>query len=344
MQYKKPEIKRSFGSSVAAIVLSLALGACSSVPNWANPVEWYKGTAEWIVGDDDEVITARKAARAPKNVPPNANQPFPNLSAVPARPQGIDSRVQRRQQVERGLISDRRRARHAALSPGDSAKPSPRNVPGAPVRPKLAVPSRVALPRIVTKAPTKGNQTFQKAIAQQSAPKRRAVGPVRRNTMGVPPSSRGGITLIPPDVLTTVRSRRQLKRSAPPQLAYGPIGIAGRSVSVGTIFFANGSSKISGKYNKTLRAIVNTQKTKGGNFRVVGHASSRTRDIKPLGHQIANFRISLARAEAVAHQLMLHGAPGSVAVTGVSDNQPIYHEFMPLGEAGNRRVEIYLDY
>jgi flagellar motor protein MotB len=118
-----------------------------------------------------------------------------------------------------------------------------------------------------------------------------------------------------------------------------------RSVSVGTVFFANGSTKISGKYAKTLRAIVNMRQQRGGTLRVIGHASSRTRNTKPLGHQLANFRISLARAKAVARQLVRHGAPrGSVAVTGVADNQPIYHEFMPLGEAGNRRAEIYLDY
>jgi flagellar motor protein MotB len=25
-----------------------------------------------------------------------------------------------------------------------------------------------------------------------------------------------------------------------------------------------------------------------------------------------------------------------------ADNQPVFHEFMPTGEAGNRRAEIYL--
>ena len=114
---------------------------------------------------------------------------------------------------------------------------------------------------------------------------------------------------------------------------------------MGTILFANGSAKIAGKYAKTLRAIVDMQKQRGGTIRVIGHASSRTRDIKPLGHQLANFRISLDRAKAVASQLVRYGAPpGSITVSGVADNQPIYHEFMPLGEAGNRRAEIYLDY
>lgn len=340
MQYKISGLSGPFGRAAAVIVFSFALGACSAVPDWANPVEWYKGTAEWIRGDDDETIAARKAARSPENAPPNADQPFPALSTVPARPQGIATRDQRRRQVESGLVADRKRARHAALGPGDSPKPSPRSVPGAPARPVLAAPKTAAV------APATGNQAFQRAIAQQSAAggaTRRSLGPIRRNTMATPPPPRGTLALIPPRA--SAARGGQLKMATPPRPVAGPIGPTARSVSVGTVYFANGSAKISGKYTKTLRAIAAMQKKRGGTLRVIGHASSRTRDIKPLGHQLANLRISLARAKAVAHQLMHHGAPSSsVAVSGVADNQPIYHEFMPLGEAANRRAEIYLDY
>ncbi|MEE8223983.1 MAG: OmpA family protein [Alphaproteobacteria bacterium] len=354
MQYKISGLSGRFGRAAAVIVFSLALGACSAVPDWANPVEWYKGTAEWIRGDDDETIAARKAARSPENAPPNADQPFPALSTVPARPQGIDTRDQRRRQVESGLVADRSRARHAALGPGDSPKPSPRSVPGAPARPVLAAPKTAAVaparpvlaaPKTAAVAPATGNQAFQRAIAQQSAAggaTRRSLGPIRRNTMATPPSPRGTLALIPPRA--SAARGAQLKMATPPRPVAGPIGPTARSVSVGTVYFANGSAKISGKYTKTLRAIAAMQKKRGGTLRVIGHASSRTRDIKPLGHQLANFRISLARAKAVAHQLMHLGAPSSsVAVSGVADNQPIYHEFMPLGEAANRRAEIYLD-
>jgi outer membrane protein OmpA-like peptidoglycan-associated protein len=196
-------------------------------------------------------------------------------------------------------------------------------------------------------APATGNQAFQRAIAQQQAAEgvaQRSLGPViRRNTITTPPPPRGAVTLIPPRA--SAPRGTQLKIPTRPQPVAGPIGPTVRSVSVGTVFFASGSAKISGKYAKTLRAIVDMAKQRGGSLRVIGHASSRTRNINPLGHQLVNFRISLDRAKAVARQLVRYGAPpGSVAVTGVADNQPIYHEFMPLGEAGNRRAEIYLDY
>ena len=75
MQYNKSGIRRPFGRVAAVVVFSLALGACSSVPDWANPVEWYKGTAEWIGGDDEQTVAARRAARAPEGAPPGADQP-----------------------------------------------------------------------------------------------------------------------------------------------------------------------------------------------------------------------------------------------------------------------------
>ena len=131
----------------------------------------------------------------------------------------------------------------------------------------------------------------------------------------------------------------------PPPLARTPALGMERSIQVGTVLFANGSSKIRKKYYKILRDIVKLQRQKGGNLRVVGHASSRTRNTKPLSHQLVNFRISVARAKAVARRLVRYGAPaGSIEVMGLADNQRIYQEIMPSGEAGNRRAEIYLGY
>jgi flagellar motor protein MotB len=33
-----------------------------------------------------------------------------------------------------------------------------------------------------------------------------------------------------------------------------------------------------------------------------------------------------------------------IVVSAMADEQPVYHEVMPSGEAGNRRAEIYIDY
>ena len=46
----------------------------------------------------------------------------------------------------------------------------------------------------------------------------------------------------------------------------------------------------------------------------------------------------------MAQQLARAGVnPQNILVEAVGDNQPIYYEFMPNGEAENRRVEIFLE-
>jgi outer membrane protein OmpA-like peptidoglycan-associated protein len=60
-------------------------------------------------------------------------------------------------------------------------------------------------------------------------------------------------------------------------------------------------------------------------------------------HQEANQRISEARANAVARQLMRYGVPeGAIQAAAAGDSQPLYSEVMPSGEAANRRAEVYL--
>ena len=86
-------------------------------------------------------------------------------------------------------------------------------------------------------------------------------------------------------------------------------------------------------------------KQNGGTLRVVGHASSRTQNLDPARHQLVNFKISAARADAVLKQLVRYGTrPSNLVVGSVSDTLPKYLESMPSGEADNRRAEIFLDF
>jgi len=78
---------------------------------------------------------------------------------------------------------------------------------------------------------------------------------------------------------------------------------------------------------------------------VVGHASSRTRDMNPSKHRNVNLRLSQNRANKVARALRRLGIPGqAVQIQAVGDAQPVYYEVMPSGEAGNRRADIYMSY
>lgn len=123
----------------------------------------------------------------------------------------------------------------------------------------------------------------------------------------------------------------------------GALPIPPGAVKVATIVFQNGSSGLSANDRRILSQVVDLQKTRGGQLRVVGHASSRTKNLTPQGHQQANFRVSKRRANVVAKELVRRGvASGNVLVAAVSNSQPLFYEVIPRGEAGNRRTEIYL--
>ena len=90
---------------------------------------------------------------------------------------------------------------------------------------------------------------------------------------------------------------------------------------------------------------INQYKKVGGILRIVGHASRRTQTNDPILHKMINFEVSASRAERVAREFVKMGMKSSkLSVVSVSDSQPRYHEYMPSGEAGNRRTEIYIDF
>ena len=116
-------------------------------------------------------------------------------------------------------------------------------------------------------------------------------------------------------------------------------------VAARTIYFAHGSTSLPAKGRELLREVAAWFREKGGAIRVVGHSSSRTGDMDPVRHKLINFKVSLDRANAVAQELIRLGVPpDKLIVSAKSDTEPIYFEIMPLGEAGNRRVDIYLDF
>ncbi|MAY66764.1 MAG: hypothetical protein CMM77_06520 [Rhodospirillaceae bacterium] len=112
---------------------------------------------------------------------------------------------------------------------------------------------------------------------------------------------------------------------------------------VATIVFPNGSSRLSARDRQILAQVVALQKERGGILHVIGHSSSRTRNLSPEKHRLVNYKMSAERAKMVAKELIRRGANRrTVATAALADTQPLYQEIMPNGEAGNRRAEIFL--
>jgi len=112
---------------------------------------------------------------------------------------------------------------------------------------------------------------------------------------------------------------------------------------VGVIHFAHASTALDSRDRQILRQVAQLWRERGGRLRLLGHASSRTDPLDAERHAEVNLRISRQRAEAVAAELRQAGVPAdALLVEAVGDRGRVYHEFMVTGEAGNRRVEIYL--
>jgi outer membrane protein OmpA-like peptidoglycan-associated protein len=83
----------------------------------------------------------------------------------------------------------------------------------------------------------------------------------------------------------------------------------------------------------------------GGLLRLIGLASRLTKTNDPVRHKISNFWVSTSRAERIANELIRMGVDSNnLLIDSVSDREPRYHEYMPSGEAGNRRAEIFIDF
>lgn len=131
---------------------------------------------------------------------------------------------------------------------------------------------------------------------------------------------------------------------APRASAFAPLRLESQEVAA-VVYFAHSSTALDRNDLAVLAGVAALQRQRGAGVKVVGHASSRTTVASAAEHQIANFSVSLARADSVRRALIGMGIPGSIITTeAVGDRQPVYHEFMPTGEAGNRRVEVYFVY
>lgn len=410
---------------VASVVAVSLLGACSQVPDAVNPVEWYRGTADWIAGDDEEDATEAAAADEAATGPaaergqpaPGADEPFPNLATVPDRPE-VDSAAERREIAE-GLVADREQARYstevirrqgeiaeaspppAVPAPTASAPPSPSASAPAPPSSEPSPPESMSAPeRPAPSPPVPAVQPppMPSMAESTSAPSMPAPPPTRppqaAESGSVAGDSSTGRT--PASVAEVFRqrvaeqgrlpsqNRAENSGGAPMDTGAGGFGtvvvssngvespgtmnVAGRGVSgsassfarsgglpsggtlgpgfqkVATIIFNNGSARLSDRDRGILRDVLALHRERGGRVHIIGHASSRTRTMDPTRHNMVNYQMSVARADAVADALAGLGLPReAILVAARSDSEPLYFEVMPTGEAGNRRAEIYLE-
>ncbi|GAB6053457.1 OmpA family protein [Magnetospira thiophila] len=334
-------------SAVVTLLSPLALGGCSS--SWMP--DWF---------DDDGTAEVQDA--------PGGDRDYPSVADTPEALQA--TAAEERAQIAEGLRADNARNRYAANSITRQDETSD-EIPMAQAPAPMAAPTSpvMAAPMPVAPMPM-----------ASAAPAPVAVSPMEP-AQPVPPMPWLGPRPQPMQVVTSEAQAGAMMPSRPGQAAFaagiydptmaGPVVISGtglqspfmepqaygqdtltavdrqnfmpgNALKVATIQFQDGSSQLSGQDRHILRQVVALHKEHGGVVRVVGHASSRTRDMEPVRHKMVNLDMSSQRADTVARELVRLGAAESLVQTAaVADHEPRFFEVMPAGEAGNRRTEIY---
>lgn len=363
----------------ALLVIMLGLGGCS-VPNWADPTEWF--------GDD-----------APATVTPvsrDTDERFPNLGRVPPRPVEQSTTAERNQALNT-LSADRSNARYTDEEL--RARPSSSNaLPPAPAAPTTALPTQANTARApqLQGGSVPAAQVRELAISRGELANPRAQGQNAAATTVLAPSNAAPIAA-PPQAMAQMQAganmgnvyAANLMASAATSLPAGlqqqamnapgaaqpgaaqpgatqPGAVQGANARFGSpvaapamtqtapqgrellaiVRFANGSVGLDARDKALLRQVAEYQKgfASGPKLRVIGHASSRTGDMAAGNNRQMNYDLSRRRAEAVAAELArLHVDARAMIVEARADASPVYYEAMPLAEEYNRRVEIYLE-
>lgn len=307
---------------------------------------------------------AAARARADEATATAKDAPPPDLRDVPARPSATSTQSTRDKVVE-GLIADRQNARYtdevirlqgegrrstATSKSTDASVATASATPSAPVA-TPAAPAPSSAPESPAKPPVATN-----AVAPPPPPppdETMAAPRVPAPVLPSPPAVRPQSPATPDRAVPSGQATAPSTRGAivVDRSALDAIGAAGSGASVlaaggeqvATIQFAHSSSRLDARDRAILRQVAAIQSQSGGNLVVVGHASSRTQQLDKVAHEVANLKMSMARANAVANALIDSGVSRDrVTVEAVSDGRPMYSESMPTGEAGNRRAEVYL--
>ncbi len=281
----------------------------------------------------------------------------PNLGDVPSQAPATSSAASR-QTAREGLLADRAQARYSdetltgeglvgtapgLTDPTASASSAPAAPPFSSLDQGTATQSATAQTQ---SAPTQARAQPRQAYQLGGSRAAGAAQSAQQSRSAVQPGAGQSSAPQAPAVAT---GNQQAALPPTPQLPTPqlpptqPALPAGPPVLLGVIYFNHGSTSLSNQDLNVLRQVVALQRERGGILRVVGHASQRTGQADPRAHQAINSRLSQRRADSVARALRGFGMrPEAIVAEGRGDAELLYYEFMPSGEAGNRRVEIFL--
>jgi flagellar motor protein MotB len=379
---KSNGIRRSAGLALM-LAAGLALGACSTmadmgeatsegvskVADAVNPFNWFGGKDSGESQPDSEAVQRAKQERAVaatatktgmKSAPRDAlderlasasdEERYPKLSTVPDRPKDAKTKqaAKTREELREGLVADTANAQYtdkelraqttpAAPAPAADLSRSNERIAGetpampAPTMPVMAEPA----------APTPAAPVPTAAMAPPAVP-RVAAPPVTRARVPLAAASAAPVGPVAAPTRPTPMPGQQaaLAQPAPER----PESVL-KTVQVATIYFHDGSTRLSANDRQLVEEVAEIVRRTGGTLRIIGHASVGAPARDSDRADLVNYKVSLERANSVATELARSGVPGTkIQVMAEGARNPIYAETKATGAAGNRRTEIYLDF
>ncbi|KAF0222533.1 MAG: putative translation initiation factor [Rhodospirillaceae bacterium] len=340
-----PNTMRVWGRS---LLLLTALSACSTVPDAVNPVEWYKGTRDFIAGKDEPAPAAKSSTAAKAD-----GKPAPTAENRKTTPKGLVAdrgNAQYAEPVRREVAPTRPLARRtqpaeqtqvAANNPAPAIQAAPLTAAGqnaaarangGPDAPPAAmnmtppppadIPETVAVPG----RPKRLQQQYEMRLAES------AQQVVRPGMVEMPQASHvaygrddAPIHLVPPG---------SVKKAAKANVGGGkgfaaplPTHEPSASFQVASVQFDNGSG-LSRADKAAIGEVVRLYKQTKGVVRVVAFAPSP----RLGGYQlIGGVDASQDRADAVARELNRRGIPAAKIMVAA------------LPEYGQDGAQIFLD-
>ena len=306
----------------------LGLASCSQLPKLSLPLDWIKTSQSIVKGAVGSFIGTRDTGKSSQ---------YPKLSAFPSRPMLL-STSEDRKKIRNELVSDKKNASYV----GTKSKLWPNSMPFktkpvAPIKPDTSAPQiKVSKETSLVQSSTSLAKTEEKTTQSKVVVARAGIKSDQQETSAQ--SSEVKTKKFKFKIPIKVGSEKSKNNPLKFQIV-DSVSTADR----GVINFGHGSHQLSAADQRFLSKIASEVKKTGAYVRVVGHASMRTRDMDELKHTLANFNISVKRAEAVASFLIASGVKAEkLIVDAVGDTQPLNYESMPSEERANRRAEIFI--
>lgn len=323
---------------LAALFLAAVLGGCET----ASDLDVF-GLFDEEPAVAETPAQAAVRERGDAETAAAGEQPTPALSSVPERPEAPTPAEVRARVVE-GLAADRENARYSDETirlQGSSRETTAATPAPAPPQPP-SPPTSISPP-----PPPPPVASVQDRPAAPPPPP--PVDTARATPPPPPPPAESARPTPPPPAAPSADVRTPSSSVIVDTTVLDSGGgfsavasAAGIEEQVATIHFAHSSSRLDERDRQVLATVAAAQRQNNADVIVVGHASGRTQQLDKVDHDLANFRISLARANRVAEALVAMGVErGKINVEAAADEQPRYSEAMPTGEAGNRRAEIF---